>query len=61
MTAPGSTMLEDRYGTKPRRASKRSYWVIGAIASLSTVVPFAVPAQGGIGGPWLRGGSVLYE
>jgi hypothetical protein len=32
MTAPGSTMLEDRYGTKPRRASKRSYWVIGTIA-----------------------------
>jgi hypothetical protein len=32
MTAPGSTMLEDRYGAKPRRTSKRTYWVIGAIA-----------------------------
>jgi hypothetical protein len=32
MTAPGSTLLEDRYGTKPRRAAKRTYWVIGAIA-----------------------------
>jgi hypothetical protein len=32
MTAPGGTLLEDRYGTKPRRAAKRTYWVIGAIA-----------------------------
>ncbi|MFI7678679.1 DUF4307 domain-containing protein [Actinophytocola sp. NPDC049390] len=32
MTAPGSTLLEDRYGTKPKRASRRTYWVIGAIA-----------------------------
>jgi hypothetical protein len=32
MTAPGSTLLEDRYGTKPRRASRRTYWVIGALA-----------------------------
>lgn len=32
MTAPGSTLLEDRYGAKPRRASKRTYWVVGAIA-----------------------------
>jgi hypothetical protein len=30
-------------------------------AAPATVVPFAVPAQGGIGGPWLKGGSVLYE
>ena len=34
MTAPGSTLLEDRYGTKPRRASKRTYWVVGAVALL---------------------------
>lgn len=32
MTAPGSTLLEDRYGTKPRRVARRTYWVIGAIA-----------------------------
>jgi hypothetical protein len=32
MTAPGSTLLEDRYGRKPRRTAKRTYWVIGAIA-----------------------------
>jgi hypothetical protein len=32
MTASGSALLEDRYGTKPRRASKRTYWVVGAIA-----------------------------
>ena len=32
MTAPGGTLLEDRYGAKPKRASKRTYWVIGAIA-----------------------------
>lgn len=32
MTAPGSTLLEDRYGAKPRRTSRRSYWAIGAIA-----------------------------
>ncbi|MFC4853139.1 DUF4307 domain-containing protein [Actinophytocola glycyrrhizae] len=32
MTAPGSTLMEDRYGTKPRRTSRRTYWVIGAVA-----------------------------
>jgi hypothetical protein len=32
MTAPGGTLLEDRYGTKPKRASRRTYWVVGAIA-----------------------------
>jgi hypothetical protein len=32
MTAPGSTLLEDRYGKKPQRAAKRTYWVIGALA-----------------------------
>jgi Domain of unknown function (DUF4307) len=32
MTAPGRTLLEDRYGTRPKRASRRTYWVVGAIA-----------------------------
>jgi hypothetical protein len=32
MTAPSSTLLEDRYGTKPKRAGRRTYWVVGAIA-----------------------------
>ncbi|GAB1508360.1 DUF4307 domain-containing protein [Actinophytocola sp. KF-1] len=32
MTAPGGTLLEDRYGAKPKRTSRRTYWVIGAIA-----------------------------
>jgi hypothetical protein len=32
MTAPGSTLLEDRYGKRPRRTSRRTYWVIGAAA-----------------------------
>jgi hypothetical protein len=32
MTASGSALLEDRYGTKPRRAGKRTYWVVGALA-----------------------------
>jgi hypothetical protein len=32
MTAPSSTLLEDRYGAKPKRASRRTYWVVGAIA-----------------------------
>jgi hypothetical protein len=34
MTPPGSTLLEDRYGARPRRASRRAYWVIGAVALL---------------------------
>lgn len=32
MTAPGGTLLEDRYGTRPRRASRRTYWIVGAAA-----------------------------
>lgn len=32
MTAPSSTLLEDRYGTKPKRASRRTYWIVGAVA-----------------------------
>ncbi|HWM00928.1 MAG TPA: DUF4307 domain-containing protein [Actinophytocola sp.] len=32
MTAPGRTMLEDRYGTRPRRRSRRTYWLLGACA-----------------------------
>jgi hypothetical protein len=32
MTAPSGTVLEDRYGTKPKRTSRRTYWVVGAIA-----------------------------
>lgn len=34
MTAPSSTLLEDRYGSKPKRAGRRTYWVVGAIALL---------------------------
>ncbi len=32
MTAPGGTLLADRYGAKPKRAGRRTYWVVGAIA-----------------------------
>ena len=32
MTAPGSTLLEDRYGTRPARTSRRTYWILGACA-----------------------------
>jgi hypothetical protein len=32
MTAPSGTSLEDRYGTRPKRASRRTYWIVGAIA-----------------------------
>ncbi|TDV47034.1 DUF4307 domain-containing protein [Actinophytocola oryzae] len=32
MTAPGSTLLEDRYGTRPKRAGRRTYWVVGVVA-----------------------------
>jgi hypothetical protein len=32
MPAPGSALLEDRYGVRPRRASRRTYWLIGACA-----------------------------
>ena len=31
---PSDAMLEDRYGTRPRRMSRRAYWVLGAIAIL---------------------------
>jgi Domain of unknown function (DUF4307) len=34
MSAPTPTKLEERYGTRPRRASRRTYWLIGAIAIL---------------------------
>lgn len=34
MTAPSSTLLEDRYGSKRKRASRRTYWLVGAIALL---------------------------
>lgn len=32
MTATSSTLLEERYGKKPRRASRRTYWIVGAVA-----------------------------
>ncbi|MFL6122763.1 DUF4307 domain-containing protein [Actinophytocola sp.] len=32
MTAPSGTSLADRYGTKPKRTSRRTYWIVGAIA-----------------------------
>jgi hypothetical protein len=32
MTGSGSTLMEDRYGARPRRASRRTYWIFGAIA-----------------------------
>jgi hypothetical protein len=33
MTATSSTLLEDRYGTKPRRrVSRRTYWIVTAVA-----------------------------
>lgn len=32
MTATGSSLLEERYGTRPRRTSKRTYWIVGAVA-----------------------------
>jgi hypothetical protein len=38
MTAPGSAMLEDRYGTRPRRTNRRAYWVIGACALVAGAV-----------------------
>ncbi|GAB3454913.1 DUF4307 domain-containing protein [Actinophytocola sediminis] len=34
MSAPTPTKLEDRYGTRPRRRSRRSYWLLGASAIL---------------------------
>ena len=32
MTAPSGTSLADRYGKKPKRASRRTYWIVGVIA-----------------------------
>jgi hypothetical protein len=32
MTAAGSTLLEDRYGRRPKRVSRRGYWIAGAVA-----------------------------
>jgi hypothetical protein len=32
MTAAGSTLLEDRYGKRPKRVSRRGYWIAGAVA-----------------------------
>lgn len=34
MSAPTPTKLEDRYGTRPRRTSRRAYWALGALALL---------------------------
>lgn len=34
MTAPDATVLEDRYGTRPRKTSRRTYWILGACAVL---------------------------
>jgi hypothetical protein len=31
MTAAGSTLLEHRYGKRPKRASRRTYWIAGAV------------------------------
>lgn len=32
--ASGTTVLEDRYGARPRRTSRRTYWILGACALL---------------------------
>jgi hypothetical protein len=32
MTAAGSTLLENRYGKRPKRVSRRGYWIAGAVA-----------------------------
>ncbi|HEY7593007.1 MAG TPA: DUF4307 domain-containing protein [Actinophytocola sp.] len=34
MTAPDRTVLDDRYGTRPRKTSRRTYWILGACALL---------------------------
>jgi hypothetical protein len=34
MTASGGTLLEDRYGTRPRKTSRRTYVILGACALL---------------------------
>ena len=31
---PDASMLEDRYGARPRKTSRRTYWVLGACALL---------------------------
>lgn len=33
-TQTGDTLLEDRYGRRPRRTSRRTYWILGACAIL---------------------------
>jgi hypothetical protein len=38
MTAPSSTLLADRYGKKPKRTSKRTYWIVGAVALVVSAV-----------------------
>jgi hypothetical protein len=35
MTAPGGTLLEDRYGARPRKTSRRTYVILGACAVLA--------------------------
>jgi hypothetical protein len=35
MTAPSGTLLEDRYGARPRKTSRRTYWILGACALLA--------------------------
>ena len=34
MSAQSGTVLADRYGTRPRRTSRRTYWILGACALL---------------------------
>lgn len=34
MTTPDATLLERRYGTRPRKTSRRTYWILGACAVL---------------------------
>ncbi|HEX2129930.1 MAG TPA: DUF4307 domain-containing protein [Actinophytocola sp.] len=34
MSAPTGTKLADRYGTRPRTTSRRTYWLLGAVALL---------------------------
>jgi hypothetical protein len=34
MSAQSGTVLADRYGTRPRKTSRRTYWILGACALL---------------------------
>lgn len=36
MTAPSGTKLEQRYGTRPRQTSRRTYVVLGVVAVLAS-------------------------